>query len=64
MSQFAVRELGWWRDTDVNLRHDQEHALGALTRLIRRDVDTARTKDLRHLQVINVLEPSREAIKK
>ena len=65
MSQVVCASLDWWRHTDVTIRHDHEHALGALTGLVReRDVDTARTWNLRSLPSINPSEPSTENINK
>ena len=35
VSVCVCASLDWWAHTDVTIRHDQEHALGDLTRLVR-----------------------------
>ena len=35
MSQFVCASLDWWGHTDVTIRHDQKHALGAVAPSVR-----------------------------
>ena len=35
MSQFVCASLDWWGHTDVTIRHNQKHALGAVAPSVR-----------------------------